>query len=222
MKVETIEKIADYPFDRLSSDTDPGVLADIYNEGTDIAIWKRDLPQSVRSSVAEFVDTHPSHRAAIAVTPDKAYKALIESLGGKLDVEVIADIADLVGMFCMLFNLEQAGIRLSVLDSAMCPKFHVDRIPCRLVTTYQGIATEWLPHDSVDRSKLGHGSNGKPDHASGLYSQSQDIKQLHDGDVALLKGDSWEGNKGRGLVHRSPQVDEQGGRLLLTVDFINC
>ncbi len=103
----------------------------------------------------------------------------------------------------------------------MCPKFHVDRVPCRLVTTYQGIATEWLPHEVVDRTKLGRGSLGQPDDRTGLYQNKHEIQQLGCGDVALLKGVLWEGNEHAGLVHRSPALPRGDKRLLLTLDFIH-
>lgn len=92
-------------------------------------------------------------------------------------------------MFCYLFDLKQTGLRLAALDNAMCPKFHVDKIPCRLVTTYHGVATQWLPHHVADRSKLGSGSNGLPDDETGLHPHQKHIQQLNDGDVALLKGE---------------------------------
>jgi hypothetical protein len=139
------------------------------------------------------------------------------------------DIAQLVDMFCCLFDLKRAGLRLTVLDRAMCPRFHVDKVPCRLVTTYQGIATEWLPHQCVDRSKLGFGNEGMSDEKSGLFQQSEDIQRLYKGEVALLKGEGWEGNEGAGLVHRSPSMSASNqsiwantaseSRLLLTLDF---
>ena len=58
-------------------------------------------------------------------------------------------------MLRYLFELKSVGLRLTALGHAMCPRFHVDRVPCRLATTYFGSATEWLPHDRVNRSKLG-------------------------------------------------------------------
>ena len=73
---------------------------------------------------------------------------------------------------------------------------------------------------SVDRSKLGKGNNGKKDEESGLFGPITDIKQLCVGDVALLKGESWYGNSGAGLVHRSPHVEDTNSkRLLLTHGF---
>ena len=103
----------------------------------------------------------------------------------------------------------------------MCPRFHVDWVPCRLITTYLGVATEWLPHNDADRSKLGTGNMGKPDELSDLFDSSSAIKQLNCGDIALLKGEIWENNEGAGLIHRSPQLSGGSRRLLLTIDFIN-
>ena len=64
------------------------------------------------------------------------------------------DIKNLVDMYCYLFELNEIGLSLRVLDKAMCPRFHVDHVPCRLITTYTGVTTQWLPHTSVDRSKF--------------------------------------------------------------------
>ena len=131
------------------------------------------------------------------------------------------DVANLVNMFCCLFELKRAGLRLAVLDCAMCPRFHVDKVPCRLLTTYRGIGTEWLPHLVADRSKLGFGNQGKSDNDSGLFKSVANIEQLTLGDVALLKGEAWRGNQGAGLIHRSPQLAIQERRLLLTLDFLD-
>ena len=86
------------------------------------------------------------------------------------------------------------------------------------MTTYLGPGSEWLHHDAVDRSKLGLGSRGKSDLESGLIRTPQDIQQLNRGDVALLKGELWEGNEDAGLVHRSPGVAKGDLRLLVTLD----
>ena len=103
----------------------------------------------------------------------------------------------------------------------MCPRFHVDKVPCRLVTTYSGVATEWLPHHAVNRQQLGKVNHQAGDNGSGLYLDQQDIRSLCCGDVALLKGERWQGNENAGLVHRSPMLSSGNRRLLLTLDFIN-
>jgi hypothetical protein len=101
----------------------------------------------------------------------------------------------------------------------MCPRFHIDKLGCRLVSTYQGPGTEWLSNDDVDRSKLGAGNMGLSDDVSGLYSQAADIQQVNKGDIVLLKGEGWYGNEGLGAVHRSPAVAPGEKRVVLTLDF---
>ena len=216
---------------------EPEVFTDIYSEETNIVVWQRELSQTLQYSVNDFLRSNPTFQLSMTVTPNGVLSSIRESLGGshcttrhtdnqtdyhtENQAELSESIAELVDMFCCLFDLKRAGLRLTALDRAMCPKFHVDRVPCRLVTTFQGVATEWLPHQSVDRDKLGRGSNGLPDHQSGLFKIQQDIQQLNCGDVGLLKGEIWPGNENAGLVHRSPAVPTDNNRLLLTLDFSN-
>ena len=122
-------------------------------------------------------------------------------------------------MFACLFDQDAIGLRLRVIDTPMCPRFHVDQVPCRLITTYAGPATEWVPNEFADRNKLGAGNNGLSDEASGLLMQPNPIKSLQTGDVALLKGGGWKGNEDKGLVHRSPNNSDGQKSLLLTLDF---
>ncbi|WP_028021902.1 DUF1826 domain-containing protein [Enterovibrio calviensis] len=197
----------------------PTVLGDIYRDDTNIAIWERELPMTVRNAVSALIKEKPHYQASMNVTPDNVRESLEESLDLVVHQSLINDIELLVNMFCCLFDLKRAGLRLTVIDKAMCPRFHTDKVPCRLVTTYQNVATEWLPHNVADQSKLGRGSDGKLDSESGLYNSEAEIRQLNCFDVALLKGESWEGNEEAGLVHRSPAHDPDQCRLLLTLDF---
>lgn len=196
----------------------PTVLSDIYQEKINIAIWQRERPNTLKSSVKEFLELNPTFQKEMTLTPQDALLRINEFFDNKM-TEVSEDIAELVDMFCYLFELKEAGVRLKVLDKAMCPKFHVDKVPYRLVTTYQGTATEWLPHELVDQTKLGWGCNGLPDSESGLYQSESDIQQLACGDVALIKGTLWDGNENAGLVHRSPELISNEKRLILTLDF---
>ena len=206
------------------SDT-PEAFTDIYRDDTNIAIWQRKLSDELILAVNEILNTGERVRVAEAVTVESVNATLCNALGDTNAVRRLSeDITLLVDMFCCLFELKEVGLRLTALDRAMCPRFHFDRIPCRLVTTYHGVATEWLPHQLVDRSKLGAGNQGKSDEQSGLFESPDDIRQLSEGDVALLKGEFWHDNEGAGLVHRSPVQPESllnERRLLLTLDFIN-
>lgn len=206
-------------FRRAAHSEAASVLTDIYEEDANITIWQRELSKKLQASVKDFLASKQKFQTSMTVTPENALASIRQALGPDGSCVLSENIAELVDMFCYLFGLKRAGLRLTVLDKAMCPKFHVDKVPCRLITTYEGTATEWLHHQDVNREKLGAGSKGQPDHLSGLYKHQDDIEQLNCGDVALLKGERWEGNENAGLVHRSPAILAGERRLVLTLDF---
>ena len=130
-----------------------------------------------------------------------------------------ADIALLADMLAELLDAETIGFRLEVVGKAMCPRLHVDRVGIRLLCTYRGPGTEWLEDASVDRRFLGAASGGQPDETSGLLLPGHRIEAIPPFAVALLKGSLWQGNGGRGIVHRSPAIGaEQSPRVLLAMD----
>lgn len=196
------------------------VLTDIYRDEVNIAIWQNQLSSTLVKNVTQLMDESPNIKVVMIATPEEIAESLAEQHSSLVAQKALCQhIALLADMFCTLFEQERVGLRLNSLDRAMCPKFHVDHVPCRLVTTFSGVATQWLPHDCVDRTKLGAGSQGLADEESGLFNQLSDIQQLTSGDVALLKGSGWFNNEQGGLVHRSPAVAANEKRLLLTMDF---
>ncbi|MBK6618082.1 MAG: DUF1826 domain-containing protein [Nitrosomonas sp.] len=93
----------------------------------------------------------------------------------------------------------------------MCPRFHTDKVPCRLITTYTGKGTEWLDRQINDPSIL--------DVCNDEYLYPDSIQKLGEGDIALLKGDKWPEKNSLGVIHRSPALSDNEMRLLLTLDF---
>ena len=225
--MSALDRISNNPlpqtqFRQGKEDTQHAVLTDIYQEDTNMVVWKRDLANNLEQAADAIIESNPTLEKLLVLSPEEAFAVVNKALGSSPEAEVLAeDIAHLVDMFCCLFDLKRGALRMTVLDRAMCPRFHVDRVPCRLVTTYQGIATEWLPHNVADRSKLGTGNMGKPDELSGLFDNLSDIQQLNSGDVGLMKGELWHNNEGAGLIHRSPQVPDNTRRLVLTLDFMD-
>lgn len=129
------------------------------------------------------------------------------------------DLALLADLFATLLGCPQVGWRVEVLQQPMCPRFHVDRTGIRLVCTWQGAGTEWLVEADADRSYLGAASGGLPDTASGLMRGGQ-VGRSVAGDVLLLKGSLWQGNAGRGAIHRSPPVAGTAPRVMLALDAL--
>jgi len=134
---------------------------------------------------------------------------------------LVNDIAFLVALFGDLLGCKCVALRLEVVDRPMCPRFHVDRTSIRLICTWRGPGTEWLEDACADRRKLGSGANGMDDEHSGLILSTAGIGQVPPYAIALLKGELWQENAGRGVIHRSPAVPPAvAPRVLLALDAV--
>jgi hypothetical protein len=203
------------------SDT-PNILSEIYQDDVNIAIWKNGLSAQTQDEAKQLIFDEGKLNLEIAAGPDDVITQLVSKHPSLINTHQLNQhIQTLVDMFCTLFELKRAGIRLSILEQAMCPKLHVDKIPCRLVSTFSGPATQWISHQDVVYSKLGKASFNVSDDMSGIYTDALHIQTMRTGDVALLKGSNWQNNEMAGLVHRSPQQTDNEKRLVITLDFID-
>jgi hypothetical protein len=55
-----------------------------------------------------------------------------------------ADVAAVVRSFLAQFGAARASLRVEVVTTNTCPKFHCDNIRVRVVTTYHGPGTEYV------------------------------------------------------------------------------
>ncbi|MGY6214572.1 DUF1826 domain-containing protein [Methylolobus aquaticus] len=214
------------PAPRTVHSKDPADLSRIYDPDVNLCIIERQPPPEVDRFVRGLL--------AQATPIEVARTIRFESFDGRdLLPEALRDpgaggeawrrdVIWLTALFCDLFEAESVGLRLRTLDRPMCPRFHTDFVPARLICAYGGPGTQWLPEDAVDRRRLGSRSGGLPDAESGLIRCNDAVEEVPPYAIALLKGERWEGNEGRGAVHRSPQhaAGEPVPRLLLTLDLI--
>ncbi len=192
----------------------PAILGEALNDGINLTVWQRQLPLHI----AEFAET------LLAQGEPLAESLTLEPSGdGELQLPTlaaahrniaghagfVADVAWLVRAFSCLVDARRIGLRLRLLDKPMCPRFHVDHVPLRLITTYAGAGSEWLHEGGMPRRDLGAPA-----------AEPTAIQQLGAGDVALFKGEKWLGNEGAGIIHRSPQATSTERRLILTLDWL--
>lgn len=110
-------------------------------------------------------------------------------------------------------NLPILYMKLKVVDDNGCQYWHQDCVPFRLVSTFLGPSTEWIPPEFSKETLQNHTMNSK-------HSQS-----LSNCDVALFKGrgeteEEDEFLNQPGIVHRSPRTEESGiYRLVLVIDI---
>jgi len=196
----------------------PGILTRILDDDTNLAVWQRQLPAHIGDFAAMVLSMNQSLAESLVVDlPEEDSQPVLNGLAaGFNDVQghegFLADIAWLVSAFACLLGAKRVGLRLRTLDKAMCPRFHVDHVPVRLVTTYAGAGTQWLKEGAMDRRHLAQPEAEPRD--------ARQIQQFRSGDVALLKGERWQGNEGFGLIHRSPEPVSGERRLILTLDWL--
>ena len=203
--ISSIERIRDIP-----------ELVHLYRPETSVLVLERELHKEILADARDRLTRPPAQhvftvKSADPTLPDR----VAQELGiGPLAQDVIAwteILADLTGA-------PHIGIRLARVERAMCPRFHVDRVTVRLVTTYRGEGTEFLDHTDVDRRWLGHETpDPREDHPE-LRRWGSPVHQARTGDVVLLRGESWIAGEGKGAVHRSPPASPTTPRLVLTLD----
>ncbi|WP_232822359.1 DUF1826 domain-containing protein [Salinicola sp. CR57] len=186
-------------------------LPRIFDDGITLSVMRRPLSDEITASVDGLMRESRSLEWSWRGPADDTMCAdLARKLKVTQEEALVADVCLMAEAIAYLFDAPQIGVRLRKLEGAMCPRFHVDNLGVRFITTYAGAGTEWLPDDAADRRGLGAAHPDKPD----IVRDPERIQRLSCGDLALMKGSSWIGNAGRGLIHRSPP----GQRLILAID----
>ncbi len=211
---------------------DPAVLARIYEDAVSIAIWQRHLQQDLQGYLNELMQKSKTIALKLSGSPEQLMEeiqhvfppAIISEQDSCISAAAFyGDIHQVLEMFSCLFDAKVIGLRINTLEHAMCPRFHTDNVAIRLITTYYGVATEWLPHKLANRTALGTALASQINTPGAITTSEQHIQRMTAGDVALFKGELWAGNEGRGIIHRSPALSvEQPKRLVMTCDLMQA
>ena len=199
------------------SGRNPQSLAAIRWKHVSLAIWSRTVPEPL----PHFLDSLPESSLPndrFIVDSDEAYAAVTACVNEALPHECnertlfIRDICALVDLFQRTTDSRRMLIRLEAVDNDSCRKFHSDSVGVRLLSTYRGPGTQWLPVNSETRPSPGR----RPD--SDVRGETRDIRQLPRFAVGMFKGLADPGS-GPAAIHRSPPIAGTGTtRLLLAVD----
>jgi len=178
-------------------------------------VLERELGDALRAQAMRVASTLDAKTLFTTVSPmARGRRALRERLPAT--PQLADDIASAVELLADLTEVTDVGLRLARLQTAMCPRLHVDRVTLRLVLTYVGAGTEYVDGATFDRTLLGKDMA----HAAAAREGTIPIVQARAGDIVLLKGEAWPGNVGKGAVHRSPAASPERPRLVLTLDAL--
>lgn len=196
---------------------DPLGLTRIFDPEIQLAQWRRPADPVIADWLVAHAGDLGSGLRQVLTPGQRPDLGRLPSGDGR--DALAADIALQAEILGELLDAASIGFRLEVVGKAMCPRLHVDRVGIRLLCTYRGPGTEWVEEAAVGRRFLGAASGGQPDETSGLLLPGHRIETIPPFSVALLKGSLWQGNGGRGIVHRSPAVAaDEAPRVLLAMD----
>lgn len=195
-------------------------LTAIYQDDVNLVVLPRTLGVEAQSTVCALA-AGPEFTATAQVDASRPDLSSLPFADREDAAPLLADIQFWIQAYAELFDAEQIGLRICHSRSVMCPRFHIDRVPVRLVCAYAGPSLQWLPEPDVDRSFIGHKSGGRSDEESGLIRRPGAIQQVSPQAIALCRGESWPGQAGKASVHRSPPVPgDDSGRIVMTLDML--
>lgn len=189
------------------ADTPEG-LSSFHKPGCAAAIWRRQPPAEFRDWIEGLApELLPSMREIMA--PADVADAVTEACD---DADtpaspardwLVADIASLAACFADLVSAPYLRVRLDVVTSNSCRKFHIDAVTSRLICTYRGTGTQYgVSPDGAEPRRVFTAPTGAP---------------------FLLRGTLWPAEPRSGLLHRSPPIAGTGEtRLLLVLDPLNA
>ena len=196
---------------------DPRTLRQILLPGINLGLWQRPAEVSIAEELLQLkISDLPDMRCSTRLGSfDDDVCALLEQR--KLDSTAFInwrrDLHYLADCYFSVCGGRDVTMRLVTTNEDGCRRFHADRTNLRLLCTYRGPGTEWLPDEQVDRLAL---EKGAPNDSIVRHGSPSELAPFWAG---IMKGEGYPGNKGRGLVHRSPAIGGSGQtRVLFCLD----
>lgn len=179
-------------------------LSAIHRPGCAAAIWKR-TPLPAFQDWIDRLDPSDLPQTRMIIAPEKVREALQKTalICGTPDCPecgmLVDDISALAMIFAELMGAPYLRLRLDIVNSNACRKFHMDAVTARLICTYRGQGTQYgISSDGSDPSRVFSVPACAP---------------------IILRGSEWPEEPKSGLLHRSPPIEGSGEtRLLLVLD----
>ena len=177
-----------------------------------LIIYERNAPQGSVSFFKNLIKIDFSVNAEISKfdTKNNIKSALSDVFSFEIKSSIfyetwINDIAHLCKIFSDIQKTNSISMWLG--SKRGCKRYHIDNVPQRLLVTYSGEGTEWLPDDAGDKIAY---LNGEPNEK--ILKNSKKKQFVNEWDIAIFKGGS------EGLLHRTPDSALNKNSILLRLD----
>ena len=116
---------------------------------------------------------------------------------------------------CILYSdiINKNNLNFSLKTSRGCKRYHIDNVPVRLLVTYYGKGTEWLPRDACNYSAYYNGESNEK--IIKIKNRSKFIKPWS---IAIFKGQKIKGGT-EAILHRTPDEALNKKSLLMCLDI---
>lgn len=189
------------------------VLRRIAEPNISFVLWRRSLAHEVSTALAAWIDDGALEIDRTLALGEPLSIAIPELDALPSSARLHDDIEELLRELSALSGAKHVRVVLGVKSTDACRKFHTDNVRLRLITTYVGPGTEWVPAVGVDRAVLQHPPECPRDANRTIVRDPQLVRHARAGDVLLLKGELYGG--ALGAVHRSPPIEERGLKRLV-------
>jgi len=182
----------------------PEGLSAIRHPGCAAVIWRRQPSPGFQSWLDGLApDVLPRGRVILRPTAVRDIVSEVCNAGGtphgpERDL-LVDDVAALADIFASIMRARWLRLRLDVVTTNACRRFHIDAVTARLVCTYRGSGTQYgISTDGAEPRRIFSVPSGVP---------------------ILLRGTLWPECPRSGLLHRSPPIEGTGEtRLVLVLD----
>lgn len=199
--------------------SDVKVLEQLQRDEVSLVSWRRALPSGLDQELVEWSRSFPAQVDEVVSIPSYELSAALSGLTEPVRAWLSMDIAILLVRLAHLAGVRRLRVSFGAVRTDQCRKFHVDYVRYRLVTTYVGPGTEWVPDDAVRREALDHPPDCPCDANKEIVRDASAIRHAAPGEVIVMKGARH--SNGRGGVHRSPPIEGTGRvRVVLTASTV--
>jgi hypothetical protein len=118
----------------------------------------------------------------------------------------IQDMANICHIFCDIQKSEHISFWLGTKRG--CKRYHLDYVPMRLLVTYAGAGTQWIPHEASDWNAYANGGTNDV-----ICKDINKIETIKPWDVAIFRG------REKGVLHRTPDDAMNNPSIFMRLDI---
>ncbi|PNU02143.1 DUF1826 domain-containing protein [Novosphingobium guangzhouense] len=182
------------------ADEDAAVLGRIRDSHVHLAVWQRARPRDLDwldsldyDGIDDVQETLPVESLACTLPAKLLQAGYPEGPHSALGHEITA----LALRYARIMQTKSIRMRLEIVETDACRKFHMDNVRARLLMPLTEPGTQWIEAEAGPEEPINH---------------------LRAGDVGIFKGRIWAETPA--ILHRSPPIAGTGvARLLLVLDL---